>query len=89
MGTSSAVYSRDAVRCLSSGSIVFRVDRRAYIPLVVYAGAGVKIPIIEHAMSNGNYYIWIEGFGNAGDICPDFFAAICEHLEYHKKRLGE
>ena len=42
MGTSSAVYSRDAVRCLSSGPIVFRLDRRAYIPMVVYAGPVMK-----------------------------------------------
>ena len=56
---------------------------------MVYSGAGVTIPLIEHTENLGNIYIFIEGYGNAGDLCPDFFAAICEHLEYHKKRLAE
>ena len=44
------------------------------------------IPSIEHAVDQGNYYVYIVGFGNQGDLCPDFFAAICEHLDYHKNK---
>ena len=52
-------------------------------------GEALNIPLIEHTENLSNIYIFIEGYGNAGDLCPDFFAAICEHLEYHKKRLAE